>query len=241
MTFCIAIQVRQGFLALADTEIVKREERVTRSKLSFVPNDNQTWWLMTSGVVSIRDEVVRYPYQDLSNKANRDQKLFELANRFRNSLRRVRKENDGESLSMSGLAFKMHAILNGQLLGDPQPKLFYVYPEGNWIEAGPDSLYFIAGGTQYAKPILDRLLTSRTSLRYAASLASLSFDMTRTSVHNVDFPIDFLVRDKDGRETRQHRYLRLDLEKVFSWWNDTLCQELDHFPSENFAELFLDR
>jgi len=238
MTFCIAIQVRQGLLALADTEIVKGNERVTRSKLSFVPNDIQNWWLMTSGLRSIRDKAVTYLHQELSNEANQDQQLFELANRFGNILRRVRKE-DGESLSMSGLAFNMHAILGGQLRGDPQPKLFYVYPEGNWIEASPDSPYFIVGRTHYAKPILDRLLTSETSLRNAASLAFLAFDMTRTSVHDVDFPIDFLVNDVDRRQTMQHRYLRSDLEHVSSWWNETLCQALEKFPSENFSELFI--
>jgi len=240
MTFCIAIQVRQGILALADTEIVKGNERVTRSKLTVDPNANQTWWLMTSGLRSIRDKAVTYLHQDLSNETNQDKQLFELANRFGNTLRRVRKE-DGESLSMGGLAFNTHTILGGQLRGDPQPKLFYIYPEGNWIEASPDSPYFIVGRTHYAKPILDRLLNSDTSLRHAASLAFLAFDMTRTSVHDVDFPIDFLVNAADRRETTQHRYFRSDLEKVSSWWNDTLCQALNHFPSESFDELFLDR
>jgi len=93
MTFCIATQVRQGFLALTDTEIVNREERVTRPKLSFIPNDYQTWWLINSGLSAIRHKAPRYLHQDLSNEANQDQQLFELANRFGNSVRRVRKED----------------------------------------------------------------------------------------------------------------------------------------------------
>jgi len=129
----------------------------------------------------------------------------------------------------------------GRFRGDPQPKLFAVYPKGNWIEADPDSPYFIVGRTHYEKPILDLLLTSRTSLRHATSLAFFAFEMTQSSVHDADFPIDFLVSDKDRRERRQHRYLRSDLEKVSSRWNDTLCQALKHFPSKNFAKLFLDR
>lgn len=237
MTFCIAIQVRQGILALADTEIVKGEERVTRSKLSLVPVGNHSWWIMTSGLRSIRDKAITYLQQELSNEANQDQQLFELANRFGNALRRVRKE-DGESLSMSGLAFNSHAILGGQLQGDPHPKLYYIYPEGNWIEATPDTPYFIVGRTHYAKPILDRLLTFETSLRHAASLAFLAFDMTRTSVYDVDFPIDFLLSSAEQRVTRQHRYQRADLEKVSSWWNETLSEALRHFPSECFAELY---
>ena len=104
----------------------------------------------------------------------------------------------------------------GRFRGDPQPKLFAVYPKGNWIEADPDSPYFIVGRTHYAKPILDRLLTSRTSFRHAASLAFSAFEMTQSSVHDADFPIDFLAIDVERRETSQHRYLRSDLEKVSS-------------------------
>jgi len=238
MTFCIAIKVNEGLLALADTEIVKGDERVTRSKLSTVNDDHQSWWLMTSGLRSIRDKAVTYLEQDLIHCVNPDQQLFELANRFGHALRRVRSE-DGESLARSGLAFNLHAILGGQLPGDPEPKLFYLYPEGNWIETSVDSPYFIVGRTYYAKPILDRLLTFETPLKYAASLAFLAFDMTRTSVHDVDFPIDFLVAESGRGSMRQHRYARCDLENISSWWNDTLCKALENFPSNSFDELFL--
>ena len=60
MTFCIGIKVRQGLLALADTRIVKGEEHLTKSKLCFSSNGERRWWLVTSGLRSIRDKAVAY-------------------------------------------------------------------------------------------------------------------------------------------------------------------------------------
>ena len=66
MTFCIGINTRQGLVALADTRIVKGEEHLTKSKLSFSANGDDQWWLVTSGLRSIRDKAVVYFEKDLS-------------------------------------------------------------------------------------------------------------------------------------------------------------------------------
>ena len=61
-------------------------------------------------------------------------RLYHVAQAFGDQLRRVREE-DGDALAQSGLTFNLHAIIGGQLTDDLTPTLFYVYPEGNWIEA----------------------------------------------------------------------------------------------------------
>jgi putative proteasome-type protease len=94
------------------------------------------------------------------------------------------------------------------------------------------------GHTYYAKPILDRLLTATTSLQDAATLAFLGFDLTRTSVHDVDFPIDMLILDSQRHTTIQHRYTRSDLDAVSMQWNAKLREALNEIQPNPFKELF---
>ena len=237
MTFCIGIKVRQGLLALADTRIVKGEEHLTKSKLSFSSNGEGRWWLVTSGLRSIRDKAVAYFEREISEHTQASDRLLELANCFGQQLRRVRSE-DGSSLSASNLSFNLHAIMGGQLSKDDSPKMYYIYPEGNWIESSEDSPYFIIGRTHYAKPILDRLLRHDTSMRHAAALAFLAFDATKASVTDVDFPIDVIVAESKSGKSYYRRFPEEELADVSKWWHKTLSDALNHFPIECFDPIF---
>ena len=237
MTFCIGIKVRQGLLALADTKIVKGEEHLTRGKISSSIIDGNQWWMMTSGLRSVRDKVVTYLDLELAEREPPLEYLFELANHFGTQLRRVREE-DGPSLAASNVAFNLHAIIGGQLAKDTHPKMYYIYPEGNWIESTDDSPYFIVGRTHYAKPILDRLLTVETPLPQTLALAFLAFDATTTSVTDVGYPIDVIVSETQSRTTKQHRFEAVDLEPVAKWWHQMLAAALHDFPFKQFDSLF---
>ncbi len=237
MTFCIGIKVGQGLLALADTRIVKGEEHVTKSKLSFSSNGDRRWWLVTSGLRSIRDKTVAYFERELTEQTQPNELLFELANCFGQQLRRVRSE-DGSSLSASNFSFNLHAILGGQLVKDNSLKMYYIYPEGNWIESSEDSPYFIIGRTHYAKPILDRLLRHDTSIRHAAALAFLAFDATKASVTDVDFPIDVIVTESESGKSHYRRFPEEELSHVSKWWHQSLSDALSHFPIACFDSLF---
>ncbi len=237
MTFCIGIKVTQGLLALADTRIVKGEEHLTKSKLSFSSNPERRWWLVTSGLRSIRDKSVAYFEREMTERTQPSERLFELANSFCEQLRRVRTE-DGAFLSASNFSFNLHAIMGGQLSKDDSPKMYYIYPEGNWIESSEDSPYFIIGRTHYAKPILDRLLRHDTSLRHAAALAFLAFDATKASVTDVDFPIDMIVAESKTGQSHYCRFAEEELGRVASWWHQALSDALNQFPVVCFDRLF---
>jgi putative proteasome-type protease len=236
MTFCTGILVRDGLLALADTKIVKGEEHLTRGKLSSSVTDDGQWWLMTSGLRSVRDKAVTYLDRELAELDTPPIFLYELANRFGAQLRRVRDE-DGPSLAASNFTFNLHAILGGQMSGDAKPRMYYIYPEGNWIESTDDSPYFIIGRTHYAKPILDRLLTVDTPLRQAVALAFLAFDATKASVTDVGYPIDLLVCEAMSRRFNQRRFEEQDLGQISAWWRQALVTALADFPFERFDRL----
>ncbi len=145
---------------------------------------------------------------------------------------------DGPSLAASNHSFNLHAIIGGQLAADQSPQLFYVYPEGNWVEAAIDSPYFIIGRTYYGKPILDRLLNYESSLQSAVALALLAFDATRTSVTDVDYPIDVAVHASGNLRPILQRFTEADLHESITWWSQNLVQSLQNLPMNWAANLF---
>ena len=68
MTFCLGIKLDQGLVALADTQIVKGDERLNRSKLALVQHRAQPLFIMTSGLRSVRDKTVIYFQEQLADR-----------------------------------------------------------------------------------------------------------------------------------------------------------------------------
>lgn len=229
MTFCVGVKVREGLIALADTEIVKGGERLSKGKLSILSHGKGFAWIMTSGLRSVRDKTLTYTENAISSGSNTYKRIFEIANLFGQQLRIVHDE-DGKSLARGNLQFNLHAIIGGRLDDDDEAKMYYVYPEGNWIEVNADSPYFLIGRTYYAKPIMDRLLTFDTSLSQAAAIAYLGFDATRASVTDVDFPIDMVLSNADTGVVKQHRYSFSEMEHVATWWQTELQRALRELP-----------
>ena len=80
-------------------------------------------------------------------------------------------------------------VLGGQIKGE-EPRLFYVYPEGNFIEASPDTPFFQIGEHKYGKPILVRAYDKDMTEEDAIKLLLVSFDSTLKSNLSVGLPLD---------------------------------------------------
>ena len=191
---------------------------------------------MTRGLRSIRDKTLVYLDESLRQSTQSHDRLYQFVNLFGEQLRRVKAE-DGAALAASNHIFNLHAIIGGQFSADESAQLFYVYPEGNWIEAAIHSPYFVIGRTYYGKPILDRLLNYETSLRSAVALALLAFDATRTSVTDVDYPIDIAVLGNDAPNVKIQRFTEFDLDEATRWWSQSLLQSLTRLPMQWAANL----
>jgi putative proteasome-type protease len=257
VTFCIGIKVSDGIVALADSRIVVGTSQSTKRKLATIDHPTGTLFTMTSGLRSIRDKTLTYLAETVrdpsdtaanasgtgpENKPGDDQRSFQtrvyqVANEFGNQLRRVRAEDEA-SLVASGLSFNSHAIIGGRLVDDTEPQLYYVYPEGNWIESSVDVPYFMIGRTHYGKPILDRLLRYDTPLQQALLLALLAFDATRTSVTDVDGPIDVAVLPADNNKFTFRRLADADFAESTDWWSKTLRDALAAMPHRWTEGLF---
>lgn len=231
MTFCIALRVADGVVALADTQIVRGSTVSKKFKISNVPVDNGAAVVMTSGLRSVRDKAVTRLEDGITEGRIKVDRLHELASALGDELKQVKAE-DGDSLAESGLSFNVNGILAGRLEHDPEPQVIHLYPEGNWVSVAPEAPYVIIGRTYYGKPILDRLLHFDTPLADALSLAYLAFDATRASVTDVDFPIDVGVMGVNDDGFRQARFEGEDLAAAHSWWTHQLATAVRTLPSD---------
>jgi len=85
----------------------------------------------------------------------------------------------GIAVEEANLTFNLFPLIGGQMPSDSVHKLFLVYPEGNWVEVGPDTPYQIIGASGYGKPNLERSVTRSDSMSYAFKVGLLAFDATR--------------------------------------------------------------
>ena len=227
VTFCVGLRVRDGLVALADTQIVRGGEMSNKAKLSRHQHDGRALFVMTSGLRSVRDKVVVRLEDDLAAWDWPARRLHQVATAFGDQVKAVRAE-DGPSLDELAADDGVEVEAQPSLVDDEEPALFLVYPEGNWVTATADAPSFIIGRTSYGKPVLDRLLATDTPLPQAVALAYLAFDATRASVVDVDFPVDVVVW-ADG-QLREERFDAAALAAVHDFWHDRLRAALAELP-----------
>lgn len=118
------------------------------------------------------------------------------------------------------------------MAGDSTHRLYLVYPEGNWVEIGPDTPYQIIGATGFGKPILERSVRAADSMLYAFKVGLLAFDATRLCAADVGFPVDVLLYSRGSFELVEHRYDVDDLREISNWWQDRMRRSVQELPSE---------
>lgn len=229
MTYCLGIKVKEGLVAIADTRITSGTDTSIKVKIMTEQKDKYAIFIMTSGLRSIRDKAILY-FKELIERGEYD-KLYKIVNAFGEQVRRVAEE-DKTYLEKSGFKFDLHTIIGGQLKDDGEHKLFLLYPEGNWVELGYGAPFVVIGNSGHGKAILNRTLDENSSLKLAMKTGFLSFDSTRVSSNNVDFPIDVVLYEKDSFQIAEHRYDKKDLENVSSQWAEELKGAINKLPEE---------
>jgi putative proteasome-type protease len=230
MTYCLAIKVKEGLVAIADTRITSGSDTTQKKKVYIEQRDKYSLFIMTSGLRSVRDKAVLY-FKELIDEGEVHNKLYKAVNAFGEQVKRVGRE-DKLDLEAGGLKFNLHTIIGGQLKDDEEHKLFLLYPEGNWVELGEGAPYVAIGNSNHGKAILNRTLTSESSMQLALKTGFLSFDSTRVSANDVDFPIDVVLYQNNSHEMVEYRYTKKDLESISDQWADELKKALDNIPEE---------
>lgn len=239
MTFCLGIKTKYGLVGLSDTRITSGNETTTSKKVYTVNREKHSFFIMTSGLRSVRDKAITYFTEVIEDQDESFNKLYKAVNEFGDQIKRVAKE-DGEQLEKSGLSFNLYSIIGGQLENDKEPKLYLLYPQGNWIEIRRGTPFVIIGNTGAGNPVLRRSLSYDDSLDYALKCAFLSFDATRISANDVDFPIDTVVLENDRYQIKEQRFERDEMEHISTFWNNRLKEAIRELPTEVMKKAFLD-
>ncbi len=236
MTYCLAIKVKEGLVGIADTRITSGTDTTVKKKLFVEQKDNGSLFIMTSGLRSVRDKAIIY-FRELIEQGTEFNKLYKAVNAFGEQVRRVAEE-DKAVLEKSGFKFNLTTIIGGQLKDDEEHKLFLLYPEGNWVELDQGSPFVIIGNSGPGKPILNRTLDSNSSMQLALKTGFLSFDSTRMSSNDVEFPVDIVLYKRDSFQMTEHRYEKKDLEYISAQWAEELKTALQSIPEDWMAVAF---
>jgi putative proteasome-type protease len=230
MTFCLGINVHDGLVGIADTRIVAGCESLVAKKVATYQGPGFSFFVMTSGLRSLRDKVLLYFEDEYTRQITARDRLFKIVNLYAAQVRRL-EEEDGRALRESDLRFNIHSVIGGQMSADSAHRLFLIYPQGNWVEVGPDTPYQIIGNSGYGKPILERSLKHADPLLYAFKLGILAFDATRLCASDVDFPLDVVLCKRGSFELVEHRYEREELKHISNWWQERMRSSVAELPS----------
>jgi putative proteasome-type protease len=243
MTYCVAMRLDAGLVFLSDSRTNAGVDQVnTFRKMTLIerPGD-RVLVLMTAGNLSVSQSVVNILRERL-NSADQEHlcnlpNLFEAARHVGSIVREVH-TRDAEALKEFGIEFNSSIIFGGQIAGEA-PRLFSIYAAGNFIEATGDTPYFQIGESKYGKPIIDRVVTRKTSLEEAAKCALVSMDSTIRSNLSVGMPLDLLIYESDAFKVREHVSISHDnayFNEIRRQWGERLRQVFIELPDPDWAK-----
>lgn len=215
MTYCVGLLLNRGLVFMSDTRTNAGLDNIStfRKMSSWEKPGEMLVTILTAGnlattqaVVSLLDE--RTKAESERNPSILEQpSMFQVARLVGATLKEVIAQQAEEGMQASS-AFNATLIVGGQVHPGP-PRLFMVYPEGNFIEASSDTPYFQIGETKYGRPILVRAYDPDMTFAEAVKLLLLSFDSTIKANLSVGLPFDFQIYPVDsfriGHEQRIER------------------------------------
>jgi putative proteasome-type protease len=243
MTYCVGVRLDAGLIFMSDTRTNAGVDNISTVKKMHsweVPGD-RVIVIMTAGnlattqsVISLLDERTKAP-EDRQPTILDAPSMFQIAREVGQTLREVIGSNAVSGQAADG-AFAATMIVGGQIKG-AEPRLFLVYPEGNFIEASQDTPFFQIGEAKYGKPIMVRAQDSAMSFEKAIKLLMLSFDSTIKSNLSVGLPLDYLTYAKDSLRIGHAARVEVDdpyYLTISKGWGEALKSAFDQLPEFKF-------
>ncbi|HVY04652.1 MAG TPA: peptidase [Burkholderiales bacterium] len=244
MTYCIGILLDEGIIFASDSRTHAGVDNFAKfCKMTIFDRAGDRVIVMlssgnlagTQAVVSILRQ--RGEIDDGKPNIWTARTMFDTAVIVSDAMREVERR-DKVYLEQSDLTFNASFILGGQIKGEPL-RLFRIYAEGNFIEAGPETPFFQTGETKYGKPIIDRVITPSTSLTDATKCVLVSFDSTMRSNLSVGMPIDLMCYERDSLEVRMRRSFDEGddyFTTLSQQWSDGTRVVFKHLPDLQWQE-----
>lgn len=243
MTYCVGMVLEEGLVFASDSRTNAGVDHVsTFCKMTVVETPGQgVIVLLNSGNLATTQQVVSRIKQqaiDAQKPLISHASMFSVAELVGSELRKTIHTAVNEAPEQSDVDFTATFLVGGQVRGEA-PRLFMVYPQGNFIESTTDTPFFQIGESKYGKPILDRVVQPEISMTQAIKCALVSFDSTIKSNLSVGLPIDIaMIKTNDLQVTKRHR---IDSEDAYfrdlrSRWSQGLRQVFGQLPDPHWIK-----
>lgn len=240
MTYCAALRLNDGLIFMSDTRTNAGVDNISKFRKMFTwstPGE-RVITIMTAGNLATTQAVISLLDERSVAPEERDPGLMHVATMFQaaklvgETLKEVVSEHAEEGQDAEA-TFGATIILGGQIKG-MDPRLFMIYPEGNFIEAGAETPFLQIGETKYGRPIIVRALDVAMKPEDALRLLCVSFDSTMKANLSVGMPLDVHVYERDRLQTgAMFRIEENDqaFAAISNGWGDALKAALNNLPT----------
>lgn len=245
MTYCVGMLLDKGLVLMSDTRTNSGVDNISTFRKMHcwsVPGERIVA-IMTAGNLATTQGVISQIEERNKAHAERHNSLLEAETMFQVAgivgklLRDTIAASDAQNGEEAGSGtFTASMIVAGQIKGG-QPRLFLVYPEGNFIEASFDTPFFQIGETKYGRPIIIRGYDRDMSFEDAVKLLMVSFDSTIKANLSVGLPLDLLVIENDRYEPAHQRRITAQdpyYQAVSAGWSEALKNAFHSLPDYSF-------
>lgn len=239
MTYCVGMLMDRGLVLMSDTRTNSGVDNISVFKKMHcwsVPGE-RIIGVMTAGNLATTQRVVSLLEERQKAMPDRHPTLLEAPTMFHVAQRVGILLRDTIELRPDGGAarnnFSASIIVAGQIKGG-DPRVFMIYPEGNFIEATFDTPFFQIGEAKYGRPILVRGYDRGMSFEDAIKLVMVSFDSTIAANLSVGLPLDLLVMERDKFEPlHERRILASDpyYQSISRSWGEAMHSALVSLPA----------
>lgn len=243
MTYCVGLRLDKGLVFMSDTRTNSGVDNISvfrKMNTWTVPGD-RVITMLTAGNLATTQTVVSLLDERSKAPADRDPSilsapsLFQVARMVGDTLRDVIQSSVASGQSATS-TFDATIILGGQI-GSGEPRLFLIYPEGNFIEASEDTPFFQSGETKYGRPILVRAYDPAMSFEDAVKLLMVSFDSTIKANLSVGLPLDIQTYEKDSLTVGHERRIEENdpyYQSISTGWGEALRSAFQSLPDYRF-------
>ena len=244
MTYCVGMRLDRGLVLMSDSRTNSGVDNISTFRKMFhwsVPGERQIA-IMTAGNLATTQTVISLIEERTKAISERRPSLLEAPTMFQvaTEVGRLLRETIFERQAANGQAgqgrFTASIIVAGQIKG-MEPRLFMIYPEGNFIEASWDTPFFQIGETKYGRPILIRAYDRHMSFEDAVKLLLVSFDSTLKANLSVGLPLDLMVIARDSFTAAHERRITHEddyYQAISAGWSEALKDAFVALPDYSF-------
>jgi len=239
MTYCVGLKIDRGLVFMSDTRTNAGIDSIsTFRKMHVWENPGErVVVVMSAGNLATTQAVVSQLEGRTKPAGERHSAVLDTVSMYQTAklIGETVKEVIASSAPVGQRAdsyFNASFIVGGQIKGSV-PRLFLVYPEGNFIESTDDTPFFQIGETKYGKPIIVRTYDREMSLAETVKLLIVSFDSTLKSNLSVGLPLDLLFCERDSFKVGLRKRITGDdpyYRTVSDGWSNALKMAFKSLP-----------